>query len=283
MPGSDDSQRTPSTRASAPGFAPAAEPTANQTVVHTDEQGLDCGPLSILVGHFAMPAYCARPQGVAECPIMLVVSEIFGLHEHIADVARRFAKRGFLAIAPDLFARQGDPLAYTAIDKLVADVVEKVPDAQVMRDLDAAVHWASSRGGDTRRLGVTGFCWGGRITWLYAAHQPRLRAGVAWYGKLRMPPTKLKPRHPVDIAAELHAPVLGLYGGLDQSIPMEAVEAMRSELSRGSPAAKESRLVVYPDAGHAFHADYRPSYRAADAQDGWERCLEWFARHGVAP
>jgi carboxymethylenebutenolidase len=211
--------------------------------------------------------------------VVLVVQEIFGVHEHIKDVCRRFAKEGYCAIAPELYARQGDVSKLTDYREIFAQVVSKVPDAQVMSDLDAAVAWAARSGiGDAARVGVTGFCWGGRITWLYAAHSPKLKAGVAWYGRLAGEPTQLQPKYPLDLAAELQAPVLGLYGGQDQGIPLADVEKMRAALA----AAKEpSEIVVFPDAPHGFHADYRPSYRAAEAKDGWERCLAWFRRNGV--
>jgi carboxymethylenebutenolidase len=263
------------------GYAAAVRPIAAGTAIHTDATGLEAGRIVIPSGSFEMPAYRAQPLGGANLPVLLVVSEIFGVHEHIADMARRFAKQGFLAIAPDLFRRQGDATAYTDIDKLFSELVNKVPDAQVLGDLDAAMDWAGSHGGDLGRLGVTGFCWGGRITWLWTAHQPKVRAGVAWYGKLQPPATTLQPRTPVDVAGHLHAPVLGLYGGQDTSIPPPHVEAMKAALAKGNAAARASQIVVYPDAGHAFNADYRPSYRKQDAEDGWRRCLDWLGRHGV--
>jgi carboxymethylenebutenolidase len=267
------------------GFAAAVLPVVAQTEVRTDSVGLDVGEVLIDVAGFQLPAYRAAPAGRTGLPVILVVSEIFGVHEHIADVARRFAKLGYLAIAPELFVRQGDPSSYGEIDKLMAEIIRLTPDAQVLADLDACVSWAAQHGGDPARLGVTGFCWGGRITWLYAAHNPSVKAGVAWYGRLSGPVTPQNPRHPVDLAGELKAPVLGLYGGQDGGIPMSAVEQMQAALSSAaprSPAAQASRFVVYPDAPHAFHADYRPSYRQADAQDGWRRCLDWLASHGVS-
>jgi carboxymethylenebutenolidase len=214
--------------------------------------------------------------------VVLVASEIFGVHEHIADVARRLAHQGYCAIAPELFARQGDPASYAEIGKLVAEVVSQVPDAQAMRDLDACVAWAAAQGMDARRLAITGFCWGGRITWLYAAHQPRLQAAVAWYGRLEGETSALNPAQPQSLAGTLKAPVLGLYGGQDTGIPQESVARMRVALAGGSAAARASQIVVYPEAPHAFHADYRPSYRAEAAHDGWARCLRWFQAHGVA-
>jgi carboxymethylenebutenolidase len=264
------------------GFAAAALPISAQTVVKTDAAGLVAGEVTIPVGDFRMPAYRAAPQGVANAPVVLVISEIFGVHEHIADIARRFARRGYFAIAPELFVRQGDATAYGEIAKLVAEVISKVPDRQVMADLDASVAWAASQGADTRRLGVTGFCWGGRITWLYAAHNPQVKAGVAWYGRLVGQAQDLQPLHPVDVGGRLHAPVLGLYGEKDTGIPLDTVERMKAVLAAGGPASKRSSFVVYPDAPHAFHADYRPSFRKEAAEDGWKRCLEWMKAHGAA-
>lgn len=264
------------------GFAAAALSIVAQTVVKTDADGLLAGEVTIPVGDFKLPAYRAAPMNRPGAPVVLVVSEIFGVHEHIADLARRFAKAGYFAVAPELFERQGDPRAYGEIAKLVAEVVSKAPDAQVMGDLDATVAWAKGEGADTSRLGITGFCWGGRITWLYSAHNPGVRAGVAWYGRLVGQPNPLQPRHPVDLAAQMHAPVLGLYGGQDGGIPLDSVESMKTALAAGSEAARQSRFHVYPDAGHAFFADYRPSYRPEAARDGWQRCLAWFKANGVA-
>ena len=264
------------------GFAAATLPVAAQTVIQTPSEGLVAGTVQIPVGDFQMPAYRAMPQGGGARPVVLVISEIFGVHEHIADVARRFAHQGYCAIAPDLYKRQGNPAGYTDIGALMSELVSKVPDAQVMGDLDATVAWAKAQGQDTSRLGVTGFCWGGRITWLFAEHSPAVKAGVAWYGRLTGPTNPLQPRHPLDLVAELKAPVLGLYGGQDTGIPLDTVEAMKKALAAGNAAARDSRFIVYPDAPHAFHADYRPSYRQADAQDGWKQCLAWFKAHGVA-
>ena len=263
------------------GFAAAVLPLTAQTI-KTDSAGLAAGEVSIMVGDFKMPAYRAMPAGKTNLPVVLVISEIFGVHEHIADVARRFAKLGYLAIAPELFVRQGDAQSYGEISKLMAEVISKVPDAQVMGDLDATVAWAATQGGDTQRLGVTGFCWGGRITWLYTAHSPKVKAGVAWYGALVGAPSALKPTNPIDIATKLNGPVLGLYGGADSGIPVETVEQMKAALAAGNSAAKKSEFVVYPDTPHAFHADYRPSYRKAAAEDGWKRCTAWFKANGVA-
>lgn len=263
------------------GYAAAAAPVMAQTAVSTPADGLTAGEVHFAVNGFDVRAYRAAPQGKTGLPVVLVISEIFGVHEYIADVCRRLAHEGYLAVAPDLFARQGDPRAYSEVAKLMSELVSKVPDAQVMADLDGAVQWAAAHGGDLQRVGITGFCWGGRITWLYAAHGP-VKAGVAWYGRLVGQASALNPKHPVDLAPILKAPVLGLYGEKDAGIPLDTIDKMKSALSEGSAAAKASRFVVYPDAPHAFHADYRPSFRKEAAQDGWKRTLAWFKQHGVA-
>ena len=264
------------------GFAAAVLPVMAQTVIKTDSAGLLTGEVTINVGGFKMPAYRAAPAGRTGLPVVLVTSEIFGVHEHIADVARRFAKAGYFAVAPELFVRQGDAGSYGEVAKLVAEIISKVPDAQVMADLDATLAWAKAEGADTSRTGITGFCWGGRITWLYSAHNPQVRAGVAWYGRLVGASTPLTPKNPVDVAGSLNGPVLGLYGEKDTGIPLDTVEKMKAALATGSAAAKKSEFVVYPDAPHAFYADYRPSYRPQAADDGWKRCLAWFKANGVA-
>ena len=277
-------QKTPLTRRTvlvstlSVGFAAAVQPVTAQTLT-TDTNGLDAGEVKIPTADGEIPAYRAKPAAAGPHATVLVVQEIFGVHEHIKDVCRRFAKQGYCAIAPELYARQGDVSKYTDYRDIMSNVVSKVPDAQVMSDLDATVRWADKNGADAKRVGVTGFCWGGRITWLYAAHNPKLRAGVAWYGRLVGEPTAQTPKHPVDIAAELKAPVLGLYGGADQGIPLDTIEAMRSACTK---AGKTCEIVVFEGAPHAFHADYRPSYRAEDAKDGWKRLLEWFKKNGVA-
>ena len=209
-----------------------------------------------------------------------MVSEIFGVHEHIRDVCRRFAHEGYLAVAPEMFFRHGDPAALGSVQEILERVVSKVADAQVMADLDACVDWAREQGGDVKRLHATGFCWGGRVTWLYASHQPALRSGVAWYGRLDGVPSELTPLHPLDVVDSIHAPVLGLYGGADAGIPVEQVEQMRTALKAAGNAGSE--IVVYDGAPHAFYADYRPSYRKEAAEDGWRRMQEWFKKHGVA-
>ena len=264
------------------GFAAAVMPVVAQNVIKTDSAGLTVGEVTIAAGGFKLPAYRAMPAGKAHAPVVLVISEIFGVHEYIADVARRFAKQGYMAIAPELFVRQGDAGSYGEIAKLISEVVAKTPDNQVMADLDACVAWAKAQGADTGKLGITGFCWGGRITWLYGAHNPGLKAGVAWYGRLVGAPNALQPSNPLDVAGKLAGPVLGLYGGQDSGIPLDTVDKMKAALAAGSAAAKQSEFVVYPDAPHAFHADYRPSYRKDAADDGWRRCLAWLKAHGVA-
>lgn len=263
------------------GYAAAAAPVMAQTAIQTPAQGLVAGMVQIDVGGFQMPAYRAAPAGRSSLPVVLVVQEIFGVHEYIADVCRRLAHAGCLAIAPALYARQGDAAQYTEVARLLSELVAKVPDAQVLGDLDATVRWAGAHGGDLARVGITGFCWGGRITWLYAAHGP-VKAGVAWYGRLAGEASALTPRHPLDVAAALKAPVLGLYGEKDSGIPLDTVDKMKEALRKGSAAAQASEFVVYPDAPHAFHADYRPSFRKEAAEDGWKRALAWLRQHGVA-
>ena len=263
----------------AAGFAAAVSPVAAQTVVTTDTSGLVAGEVEIPVEGGRLPGYRAMPASGASFPVVLVVQEIFGVHEHIRDVCRRLAKRGYFAVAPELYARQGDVGAMSDVQEIIA-VVARVPDAQVLSDLDAAVAWAAASGkADVARLAVTGFCWGGRIVWLYSAHRPALKAGVAWYGRLEGAADELHPKHPIDVAGELNAPVLGLYGAADTGIPLVSVEKMRAALKA---AGARSEIVLYPEAPHGFHADYRPSYRAEPAKDGWKRMLEWLRAHGAA-
>lgn len=259
------------------GFALSTLPVSAQTIT-TPADGLVAGEVSIPVAGGSLPAYRAKPAGKGPFPIVLVVQEIFGVHEHIKDVCRRFAKEGYLAVATELFARQGNAASFTDTGALIRDLVNKVPDVQVMADLDATVAWAAQDGGDTDRLGITGFCWGGRTTWLYAAHNPKLKAGVAWYGRVTSAPTELQPMVPVNLVQKMNAPVLGLYGGKDGGIPMADVERMQKALEA---VHSRSTFHVYPEAPHAFHADYRPSYRPDEARDGWKRCLEWFRANGV--
>jgi len=259
------------------GFALAVQPVSAETII-TPEDGLDTGDVTVTVGAEAIPAYRARPQGKTGEGVVIVTQEIFGVHEHIRDLCRRLAKAGYYAIAPDLYVRQGDPTKAEDIKTLVETIVSKVPDAQVMGDLDATAAFAANEGADAAKLAITGFCWGGRIVWLYAAHQPALKAGVAWYGRLVGEPDALHPQHPVDIAKELKAPVLGLYGEKDGGIPLESIEAMRAALGPDSP----SSIHVYPGAPHGFNADYRESYVEADAKDGWAKMVAFFAANGVA-
>jgi len=263
----------------AAGFALAVQPVSAQTVT-TDAKGLEAGEVKIPVKDGSIPAYRAMPASGGPFPVVLVVQEIFGVHEHIKDVCRRFAKLGYLAVAPEMYSRQGDVANLKEIQEIISKVVSKVPDAQVMSDLDAAVAWAKKSGkGNTAKLGITGFCWGGRIVWLYAAHNPELKAGVAWYGRLVGQTNELQPKYPLALVESLKAPVLGLYGGADQGIPNDTVEKMQKALK---DAKKPSEIILYPDTPHGFHADYRPSYRKDKADDGWKRLQEWFKKHGAA-
>ncbi len=267
------------------GYAAATLPVMAQTAVKTPATGLVAGQEIFDMDGFTVPFYYAKPEGKNNLPVILVVQEIFGVHEYIADTCRRFAKAGYLAIAPEFYARQGDAGKYSDIGKLMAEVVSKVPDAQVMGDLDAAVKWAGENGGNLKKVGITGFCWGGRITWLYAEQSKNVKAGVAWYGRLVGTASELTPKHPVELAGGIKAPVLGLYGGQDGGIPLTTVNQMKDALAeagaKGNAAAKASQFVVYPQAPHAFHADYRPSYRKDAAEDGWKQALAWFKTHGV--
>lgn len=279
--GSQPNRRSAIQAALGAGYALAAAPIMAQTAIQTTQEGLQAGEVMVTVQGTQVPVYRAQPAGRTHLPTVLVISEIFGVHEYIADVARRFAHAGYLALAPELFVRQGDPQSYAEISKLQAEVISKVPDAQVMADLDACVQWASQHNGDVNRLGITGFCWGGRISWLYAAHQPQLKAAVAWYGRIQGAKSANTPQHPLELAGRLHAPVLGLYGGADAGISVADVDRMKQALSaaQGNRAAQASQMVVYPDAPHAFHADYRSSYRAGPAQDGWNRAMAWFKQY----
>jgi len=267
------------------GYAAAAMPIMAQTAIKTSSAGLHAGEGIYDVDGFSVPFYFAAPEGKKNLPVILVIHEIFGVHEYIADTCRRFAKAGYLAIAPELYARQGDPSTFGEMAKLMSQLVSKVPDAQVMGDLDGAVKWAGENGGNLKKVGITGFCWGGRITWLYAQQSKNVKAAVAWYGRLVGTPSPLTPQHPLDLAAELKAPVLGLYGGQDRGIPLTTINQMKDALAetgaKGNKAAQKSEFVVYRDAPHAFHADYRPSYRKEPAVDGFARALAWFKTHGV--
>ena len=266
------------------GFVTASDPVL-AAAIETDFKGIQAGEQMIPIGGFQLPAYVSRPEKAkGNLPVIIVVSEIFGVHEYIADVTRRFAKLGYLAIAPEFFTRAGDPNTYGTIAEIQSNIVAKTPDAQVLNDLQGALVWAGKNGGDLKRVGVTGFCWGGRITWL-SATLLQVKAGVAWYGRVIGEKTENSPRHPVDLAADLKAPVLGLYGGADTGISLESVDQMRAALAQAAPknpAAKASLIEVYPDAPHAFHADYRATYREGPAKDGWEKCIAWFKKMGVA-
>jgi carboxymethylenebutenolidase len=260
----------------ASGFVLAVEPVSAQTIT-TDTNGLNASEIKIPVQDGEIPGYMAMPGSGAPFPTVLVIHEIFGVHEHIKDVCRRLAKLGYLAVAPALYAREGDVSNLHDIQEIISKVVSKVPEPQVASDLDSTVAWAKDSGlGDASRLGITGFCWGGRQVWLYAAHNPDVKAGVAWYGPLQRPKSANTPTNPTDLAADIKVPVLGLYGGADAGIPVAQVEAMREAL-KGKP----SEIVVYPDTPHAFFADYRPSYRPEQAKDGWSRLQAWFKQHGV--
>jgi carboxymethylenebutenolidase len=264
------------------GYAAAAAPLTAQTAIKTSAADLTTGEVVIDVAGFKMNAYRAAPAGKTNLPVILVVQEIFGVHEYIADICRRFAKAGYLAIAGEFFQRQGDPTQYNNMADLQREVVTKVPDAQVMQDLDACIAWAAANGGDAKRVGITGFCWGGRITWLYASHNKSVKAGVAWYGRLVGVASALTPKHPVELVDAMHAPVLGLYGRADTGIPMATVALMQNRLQDStSKAAKRSNFVTYADTPHAFHADYRATYRQAAAEEAWDHCLEWFKTNGV--
>jgi carboxymethylenebutenolidase len=264
------------------GYTAAAGEIMAQTAIKTSSDGLKTGEITVEVNGFKVPAYTAAPAGKTNLPVVLVIQEIFGVHEYIADTARRFAKMGYLAIAPELYARQGDPTKYGAIADLLKEVVSKVPDAQVMADLDGMVKWAATNGGDANKVAITGFCWGGRVVWMYAAYSKDVKAGVAWYGRLEGPPNPMSPTNPIDLVANLHAPVLGLYGGADTGIPQASVDKMKAALATGSDAAKKSQFVVYDGAPHAFHADYRPSFRKEPAEDGFKRAIDWLKANGVA-
>jgi carboxymethylenebutenolidase len=260
------------------GFALATQPIMAQTTIRTDAEGLTAGEIQIPTADGKLPAYRAMPAGGDKLPTVLVVHEIFGVHEYIRDVCRRLAKLGYLAIAAEMYARHGDVAKMTNIRDILDGPVAAASDAEHMSDLDACATWASGNGGDAGRLAITGFCRGGRTTWLYAAHNPKLKAAVAWYGQLDGAPSKNQPKWPIDLADEMKAPVLGLYGGKDQGISADEVESMRTALKK---AGGKSQIHVYPDAPHAFHADYRPTYRKEPAEDGWQRMLAWLRANGV--
>lgn len=248
-------------------------------VIHTDADGIEAGEVAIPAGDGPMPAYRAMPKGEGPFPIILVVEEIFGVHDYIKDICRRFAKLGYCAVAPELYARQGDLSKMTDVKQIVSEVIAKTPDAQWISDLDATVTWATTASkGNAQRLAVMGWCRGGRAVWLYDAHRSDLKAAVAWYGPLGGDHTAIQPRTAGEAAGEIHAPLLALYGGADTGIPVASVEAARDA---AKAAGKSVELVVYPDAPHGFHADYRPSYRKEAAEDAWARALAFLKAHGV--
>jgi carboxymethylenebutenolidase len=261
------------------GFTLATQRVDAQAI-HTDTTGIEAGEIQIPTKDGKLPAYYAKPAKRGPFPVILVNEEIFGVHEYIKDVCRRWAKLGYLAVATEYYARIGDLSKMTDISQIIADVISKAPDAQYMSDLDSTAAWALENGGSSTRVGVMGFCRGGRQTWLYAAHSPHLKAAVAFYGPLLGTPTPIQPQTALDVAGEIKCPLLGLYGGQDSSIPVDAV---RQAEAKAKAAHKTVEIVIYPDAPHGFHADYRPSYRQADAEDAWKRASRWFRRFGVEP
>ncbi len=263
----------------ATGFALATQPVSDSTI-KTDTEGLEAGEVKIPVTDGEVPGYRAMPAAGGPFPTVLVVQEIFGVHEHIKDICRRLAKLGYYAVATELYARQGDVSKIENFREIFSKVVSKVPDKQVMSDLDATVAWAKASGkADVDKLAITGFCWGGRVVWLYAAHNSNLKAGAAWYGRLKGEANELQPKYPIDVVASIKAPILGLYGEVDQGIPVASVEEMRKALKENG---KTAEIVLYPDTPHAFFADYRPSYRKDKAEDAWKRMLAWFKKYGVS-
>ena len=261
------------------GFALAVQPVQAQSVITTDTKGLVAGMAQIPAEDGTIPGYYARPAGKGPYPTILVVQEIFGVHEHIQDICRRLAKAGYFAVAPSLYARQGDATKMTDSQAIVSQIVSKVADVQVASDLDSTVAWAKkTKFADTSRLGITGFCWGGRQVWLYSVHNPKLKAAVAWYGPLGHANSPITPVGPLDLAKDVQAPVLGLYGGADPGIPVAQIQDMQAKLKA---ANKPCEIVIYPETPHGFNADYRPSYRAEPAKDGWAKLLAWFKSHGL--
>lgn len=277
VPPTDVSRRGFVVTSLASGFALAVQPVCAQTVIQTDTNGLLASEVKIPVAGGDIPGYAAMPASGGPFPTVLVIQEIFGVHEHIKDLCRRLAKLGYFAAAPALYAREGDVSGMSDIQEIVSKVVSKVPDAQVASDLDATVAWAKGTGKATK-LGVTGFCWGGRQVWLYAAHNPNVKAAVAWYGAVKRPATDLQPKNPLDLVGQLKVPVLGLYGGADPGIPVDTLDEMKAALKA---AHNPSEIIIYPDTPHGFNADYRPSYRPDQAKDGWSKMQTWFKQHGV--
>jgi carboxymethylenebutenolidase len=261
------------------GFTLATQRVEAQAI-HTDTDGLDAGEAQIPVKDGKLPAYYARPAKGTDLPTVLVNEEIFGVHEYIKDTCRRLAKLGYMAVAPEVYARIADLSTMTDIPTIVRDVISKKPDDELFSDLDSTLAWAAKNNGSATQLAVTGFCRGGRNTWMYAAHNPSLKAAVAWYGPIKGQPSPIQPQVVLDVADKLKCPLLGLYGGKDTGISVDDVHAAEA---KAKAAGETVEIVVYPEAPHGFHADYRPSYRADDAADGWKRMLAWFKRYGVAP
>jgi carboxymethylenebutenolidase len=259
------------------GFALAVQPVSADAI-QTGTDGLTVGETQIPAADGVLvPAYFARPKNGKKLPVVLVVQEIFGVHEHIKDVCRRLAHAGYFAVAPSLYHRQGDVSKLSMQE--IFPVVMKVPDAQVMSDLDATVTWAErTKAANTKRLAITGFCWGGRICWLYAAYRKGLKASCPFYGRLVGQASELQPKHAVDVAKDLKAPVLGFYGAKDRGIPLESIEQLRKAIG---DAKKKAEIIVYSDSEHGFHADYRPSYNEKDAKDAYAKMLAFFKKNGV--
>jgi carboxymethylenebutenolidase len=261
------------------GFTLATQRVEAQAI-HTDTVGLDAGEAKVPVKDGQLPVYYARPAKGTGFPIVLVNEEIFGVHEYIQDICRRLAKLGYMSVAPEIYFRNPDFPKMTDTQQVMRDVIFKAPDAEIMSDLDATLDWAAHNGGDSKRMAEVGFCFGGRNTWLYAAHNPNLKAAVSFYGLIKTPTSDIKPQTTLDIADQIHCPLLGLYGGQDPSNPVDLVHQAEA---KAKAADKTVEIAIYPDAPHGFHADYRPSYRKADAEDAWNRTIEWFKRYGVAP
>jgi len=263
-------------------FAAATTPISAQTVIHTDDKGLTAGEVKIPVSDGEIPAYRAMPDKGKNFPVVIVVHEIFGVHEWIQDVCRRFAKLGYMAVAPALYARQGDVKDLKDPRDLNMKIFSQIPDTQSMTDIDSTLAWAAKNGGSSKKTSITGFCWGGRIVWMYAAHNPKIKAGAAWYGRVvptpNSPVNAAQPQTPIDHAKELKVPVIGFYGGLDKGITVDGVQRMQEELKKGR---SRSEIIVYPNADHGFHADYRPSYNKQASDDAWAKLLDWFDKHGA--
>lgn len=262
------------------GFVTLATERVEAQVIHTSTEGLDAGETQIPVSDGHLPAYFARPAKGTDFPTILVFEEIFGVTDYIQDVCRRLAKLGYLAVATEYYARIADLSKFTDTPTIFKEVISKKPDAEYMTDADSTVAWAEANKGDGKRLAVTGFCWGGRMTWLYAAHNPHLRAAVAWYGLIDrpQPTTAIQPHTVMDIAGDIHCPLMGLYGGKDPSIPVKVVRAAEA---KARAAGRTVDIHIFPNSGHGFHADYRPSYVEADAKAGWALLRGWFKKHGA--